>query len=316
MVNDIARSNTAQEMNALVDQAAGALNKATRFLAVGAASTDALIRQWMKPDERNLAGLVQLKTRLEATRNGLLNSAVDPMIRHLEFVLQHPANQNNPQLLERTRGMLQQALQLKGSPEIAALNRQIREVKSFIQANKNIINNNPMLKTLNKLSNALNVIGGVTAGGQNFTSSPASSTWLKAVDGVTGGAANYGLLVAGGLPVAVDNALLGGNASGALNNASNTATALTQLLLGGGIGGAASLVEKMQAGGNGPLVQAASQVNTAIDSLGSPEAMARFAEASLNSSNPIVSFAAHVGAGASMVGDSFKDFFGRLLGPR
>jgi hypothetical protein len=224
----------------------------------------------------------------------------------------HPVVKKNPKLLAQTQQVLLEALKFEQGP-IRELRELIYRSSEFIKKSKNIIDNNPALRALHRVSEVTQVVGGVVAGVDGYARSPADETGLKLLNGLLAGAGNFALMVVGGLPAAIDDFALGGNARGAVTNAADSVIAFAKLLFTGDPRTAESLVDKMEAGGNGPLVQAAARASAAVDALldGSPEAIRRFAEESRKSRNPIISGAASAGENAYKLIDSLKKLFSR-----
>jgi hypothetical protein len=307
-----------QEINAVAAEAASGVDKLSNSLKLGTQTIDSYINNFVA-SESSVEDLLRFKTRLQGMRNAILNNAMDPVINHLEYVLNHPENQifqNDPNFQVKTdflndmRAKLAQARQVKG-PGVAILNEQIRKVKNIIQSNQAILKH-PALNAMHKLSNVLNVIGGVATGVQSAYNSPASNTALKVIGGFVSGGLDIGLMAVGGLPAAADK-FLGNNLGGSLNNTVDTVTALTEFLLGGDIRATESLVEKMKAGGNGTLVQALTTLPANIEALGDPAQLERVVRENSNSSNPIVSVISRGGEGAGSATFAIKGYFDQLF---
>jgi len=313
----------ARDFDAEVGKIGKELARFSSLLNAEVQSVNSLIKQWVKPNPDQVLKLIQVESRLKIMiKQEKLNTAMAPVLSHLRYVLNHPANQGNTKLLNHTRTLLKQAEALT---ELPALRQQLANVRTIINAHKTLISTSPVLQAMSKL---MNIIGSVGKGVESASNSPASNPALRAAGGAATGATVYGLMIFGGPTVLADEILGTNMLSGSVNNTVDTIAAFTDVLLNSDIrkdNALTKLLKKNESGGNGVLVQAATKVNAALDAVlkGDPKALNDFVEGCLKSPNFLLRFGAHLGEGAQMwttpegresVKQFLKDSFNKLFG--
>ena len=309
LLNAIARGGTAPRSDSTMDRASRKLDELNRGLQAGLEGLKKVIERVKTPDARHLEDLIKVRARMVATRKAILDHTLDPFINHLRYVANHPSNiKNRPDIVAQAKNALAKATNIKNGP-LNELNRHIKLMDDFISKAHKTVMGNPALKLLHGLSRVSAGLTGAFAAKEAYDISPAKDTpLLRVADGTISGLANLGLVAVGGLPAAIDN-LTGRNASGALGTTVATVMALANtLLLRGDLGSINSLVDSMQQGKRGWIVQAASMVDEAVRSMGNPE---EFANKTRNSSNPLLFLPSLAGENAHKLYESFKNLFGR-----
>ena len=217
----------------------------------------------VQPTMQRVGDAAMTLVRLNLTRSNL-STTYTAAIAEMKLQQQAAWRAGDVAQFRRLDSTIRTTIQARDA-RVGQLNQAITRTTTFLNRNLQFVNDSPVLNTLKRFGDALNVAGAALTTIEAMMEGPQQDIRTRSIAALMKGGGNYFTAIASAsfpplaLGIAVDGLLLGGNVSGAMNSAIDTGVGLLEAA-GGNWSTLQRLYEQNRTGANGPIIQRATEL--------------------------------------------------------